>query len=126
MEVNHKMTFVGVYRNEMIVHAPGPIDLPKLCIVITAQTPASEPFKALSFDLLRDEEVIQHVSVNQSELGDFPDLSEPGHETKFFSIGGVVILQPFRVEKSCTLRVVAHADGATLSAAGLRVTLSQS
>lgn len=123
MEVGGKMTFVGVYQSQLIVQQAGPVGLPKLCIVATAQTPKSEPFEKLSFKLFKDDEVIQTIDVPSDGLVGVNGTADEDPNGAFHIFGAVIALQPFNIDKSCVLRVRAETEAEVLEASALRVTL---
>jgi hypothetical protein len=123
MEVGGKMTFVGVYQSDLIVQHNGPVMLPKLCVVATAQTPKEQPFKKLSFKLYRDEEIIQALETGEGDLQNLSSLSEQNPTSAFQVYGAIITIMPFSVERDCVLRVRAETEGGILTSSALRVKL---
>lgn len=123
-EVGGKMTFVGVYQNQLVVHHLGPVSLPKLCVVATAQTPKEKPFERLCFKLLQDDTVLQEIEIPPEALQMAITLSDNDPNSAFQSYGMILTLQPFNIEKSCVLRIRAETESEELAASALRVVLA--
>ena len=120
-EIGGKMTFVGAYQNQMIAEQPGTLVLPKLCIVLTVQTPHDQPFKKLKMRLFSGEEVLQ-----ESELpvvGRVVADATNGLPANFDVLGVILTLGGMRFEKSTTLRVRVETESEELSAAAFHVIL---
>ena len=120
-EIGGKMTFVGAYQGQMLAEQPGELMLPKLCIVLTAQTPHEQPFKKLHVKLYRDDEVLQEmdVPVGRELIANIAD----GGPANFDVIGVIITLHGLKFEKSATLRVRVKTESEELSALGFQVKL---
>lgn len=78
IEIGDKVSLMGVYGGQMIISRPQqelppeapvpPIVLPKLCVVGYAITPISRPFKELSIEVRRNDDVIQHQKLDPRQL----------------------------------------------------------
>lgn len=123
MEVGGKVTFVGVYQSELCIQSDGPASLSKLCVVVTAQTPKEKPFNNLSLKLLKDGEVLQAMEVPPEALREVSEMAADTPESFYHTVGAFLIMQPFLVEQSCVLRVVAESGGDSLVSPMLRVKL---
>jgi hypothetical protein len=123
-EVGGKMTFVGAYQRQMQAEQPGELILPKLCIVITAQTPHEQPFKKLKIKLLRDDDVLQEVELPVEE--NTPPMITNGKPTKFDQFGVILTLTNMKFEESATLRIRVETEGEELWAPGFQILLKDS
>jgi hypothetical protein len=120
-EVGGKMTFVGAYQGQMVAEQPGELMLPKLCIVLTAQTPHSQPFQRLNVKLFRDDEVLQEMELPIQTLH-LKDVAN-GRPLNFDVMGVIMTLHGLKFEKDSTLRVRVQTESEELSAMGLQVVL---
>lgn len=120
-EVGGKMTFVGAYQNQMLAETPGELILPKLCIVLTAQTPHDQPFQRLRVKLFRDEVVLQDLEI--PVLDRLPNSAANGQPANFDVLGVILTLQGMKFEENATLRVRVETETEELSAAGFQVIL---
>lgn len=120
-EVGGKMTFVGAYQSQMLSEQPGDLMLPKLCIVLTAQTPHDQPFQKMLIKLFRDDEILQQMDV---PVLDQSPVNVSGGRPANFDVRGIILtLQGLRFEKSAVLRIQVETESEVLSAPGFQVTL---
>lgn len=124
MEVGGKMSFVGVYQGQLIIHHNGPVTLPKLCIVATAQTPKEQPFERLLIKLLQDDVVVQELETPLDVLSASIKMSDSDDKSVFHNYGLIITLQPFNIMKNCVLRIRAETESEELMASGLQVILA--
>ncbi|QYF95588.1 hypothetical protein KY495_10800 [Massilia sp. PAMC28688] len=120
-EVGGKMTFVGAYQSQMLAEQPGELTLPKLCIVLTAQTPHEQPFQKMLIKLFRDDEILQQMDVPVMEQ--LPVNVSDGRPANFDVRGIIITLQGLKFEKSAVLRIQVETEAEVLSAPGFQVTL---
>lgn len=124
MEVGGKMTFVGVYQSQLSIHHLGPVSLPRLCIVVTAQTPKETPFESLRFKMLQDDTILQEIVIPPEALQAAIKSLDDDPNCTFQSYGVILTLQPFNIEKSCILRIRAETESEELAASALQVILA--
>ena len=122
-EVGGKMTFVGAYQNQMLADQPGDLVLPKLCIVLTIQTPSDQPFQKLNVRLFRDDEVLQEMELPVL-LENLTNVTN-GKPANFHVMGVIMTLHGMRFEKDATLRVRVQTESEELSAMGFQVVLKE-
>lgn len=108
-EVGGKKSFMGVYGSE--IQCPEiPIQFPKMCFVVSCETPAAKPFHSLSFQIdapgsppvelpLADEEIRSAFKkVAEKEKGRFRVMTE-------------LVAMPFQLKKEGVLRVYMKVNG---------------
>jgi hypothetical protein len=120
-EVGGKMTFVGAYQTQMLADQPGPLFLPKLCIVLTAQTPHDQPFHKLKIKIYRDEDVLQEMDVPIVPEAQAPVKNDI--PVKFDVHGVILAVQGITFEKDTILRVRVETEAEELSAPALQIIL---
>ncbi|GGX99039.1 hypothetical protein GJV26_15910 [Massilia dura] len=120
-EIGGKMTFVGAYQSQMVAELPGELVLPKLCIVVTAQTPHDQPFKEMKVKLYHDDEVIQELDVPTAMDSTVAMEDEEG--VNFHVVGIIITLQGLRFQKNSMLRVRMETGDEELSAPAFQVVL---
>lgn len=124
-EVGKKMSLMGIYDESMLL-PQFPITLPKLCFVLRAITDTSNPFRKLSFSVLRDDDVLVESTIEQESLeASFAAInnqplppSDKGHIQTFVLIAQVA---PLALPKECTLRFEAQTESEMLRGATIRV-----
>ena len=126
-EMNGKVTFIGVYGGGLFVPA-FPATLPKLCLSIKIVTPEYEPIRSLTLRVLKDEDVLQEVVVDEAQLAAASDSPEDEQEVDQEDHNGRVHVAPFMLvfspmvfDHPCTLRVRVRAEGGELSGLALQV-----
>lgn len=127
-EVGNKLSFMGMYQGVMFVPA-FPAELQKLCISFSVSTLADDPFKSLSFIVLRnDEKIVEHELPPEAMPQQGPD------EYEFQQLNGaqqVQMLQAFivlpnvKIDAPCVFRVRAITEREELKAPGLKVLLNE-
>ncbi|WP_155837559.1 hypothetical protein [Herminiimonas sp. CN] len=120
------MTFVGVYQSKLIINHPGPVSLPRLCVVLTAQTPKEKPFESLRFRILQDDTLLREIVISPEHIQTANKLSDDEPSCSFHSYGAVITLQPFNIEKNCVLRIRADTESEELAASALQIILDPS
>lgn len=118
-EIGNKLTIVGVYQSQMLVPA-FPLTLPKLAIVMTATTPASEPFEEIRFQVLRDDTLVQEARFNPED-GPEPFGSGPEEPLR---VQCVAVLGPLQLDGPCTLLTRLQTTDGYLYGTGLQVRLA--
>jgi hypothetical protein len=74
-EIGGKLSLIGIYSGALFVPA-FPATLPKLCLLVKVLTPADDPLRVLKLRILKDDEVLQEVSLNEEQLVAASDSSE--------------------------------------------------
>ena len=123
LEVGNKMSYVGIYQGTLLLTSL-PTTLPKLCVVITARTPHSNPFRELKFELFRgnDELLLSQV------LPDVPPVQSPSLESLEYKGGEridsyttIMQLVGFPVTSDLMLRTVVTTEGEMYRAGSLAI-----
>ncbi|MBV2234499.1 MAG: hypothetical protein KUL75_03030 [Sterolibacterium sp.] len=124
-ELGGKLSFIGVYTGHLFVRA-FPVTLPKLCLALTAITPASQPFQKLDLRILKDEEILAEGSLDESMLSnvaaaageaDGPD----GKENRVQVLNSLFVFSPFQIDAPCRLRVRAVTESGELKGLSLMI-----
>ena len=74
-EIGGKFSYIGVYSGGLFVPT-FPITLPKLCLAMSAVTPADKPFQKLSFRVLKDEELLAEGMLDEEQLANVVDATD--------------------------------------------------
>jgi hypothetical protein len=117
-EAGGKLSYMGVYGPQLIVRT-FPATLPKLCFVITARAPVSEPFQHLRFRIMKDDEVIAQSEVIEG-VQEAIARKRKREDDQIVSVVGIMQLSPLLLSAPCELRVRADTEtgellGGTLS-----------
>jgi hypothetical protein len=121
LEVGNKLSYMGCYTGSMIVRQL-PLLLPKLCIVMHAITPASEPFKELRFKLLKNDDVISEQEA--SIVLPVPQQPPTEGEELNLSVYQVFQLFPVQITEPCKFRTRAFTESGELKGGSLVVSVA--
>ena len=110
-----KVSFIGVYSGELFVPS-FPALLPKLCLSVKIMTPADEPLRSLRLRVLKDEEALQEIVIDDEQLATASDLAEDRteqlREERVQMAQFMLVFSPIQFDGPCTLRVrVQTVDG---------------
>ncbi|MCB1821140.1 MAG: hypothetical protein KDI73_06110 [Candidatus Competibacteraceae bacterium] len=123
-EINGKLSYIGVYSGALLVPA-FPATLPKLCVSVKVVTPADEPLRSLTLRVLKDDEILQEIVLDEEQLASalevFAELSDEERRFRVQMPQFLLEFVPLYLEKACTLRVRALADHSELWGVGLIV-----
>lgn len=125
LEVGGKLSLIGVYQNKLIAQQL-PIVLPKLCVFVKVTTPVDQPFEKLDVVLLRDEEELQRLQVDdvaegqESARGKSVIGSDDGEERVFQNLF-VLTLTSFKVEEDCTLKLRVETEDGVIKGTSLEI-----
>lgn len=135
-EVGNKQSYIGVYSGVLIVPS-FPVTLPKLCIAITAITPANKPFGKLVFRVMREDIVIIESVIPGEGLATQETIiegiknhemdvrnSEPDLE-KIIKASLHFVLSPFVIDSPCVLKIRVETESEVLKGSGLRIEAAQ-
>jgi hypothetical protein len=123
-EMGGKLSFIGVYSGGLFVPA-FPVTLAKLCLSVKIVTPADEPLRSLKLRVLKDEDVLQEIVVDEAQLAAASDSTEditeqPGNErihvTQF-----MLVFSPILFDGPCILGVRAQTEEGEYRGMALRV-----
>jgi len=118
-EVGNKQSFIGIYRNALYV-PDFPALLPKICIVINAQTDRANPFKSLRFRLLNFDTQIAEAVIPEDQIQTQQTAASTGLPNDALIVCGVVmVLSPLPVTEPMRLRVRVDVDGEELKGPAL-------
>ena len=123
-EVGRKLSFIGVYSGGLFVPA-FPVTLPKLCLSVKVVTPAAEPLLGLNLRVLRDEETLQEIILNEEQLAAASDLAEEMTEVqrkeRVHLAQFMIVFSPIEFDRPCTLRVHVQTENGELRGMALKV-----
>lgn len=101
-EIDGKVTIVGMYQSQMLVPT-FPITLPKLAVLMTAITPAEQPFGKVTLQLLKDDEILQSFEMDLSgQEVSSPEFDPDGIATMELQFANIV--SPLQLDGPCKLR----------------------
>jgi hypothetical protein len=117
---------MGVYFGKLYV-LQFPVQLPKLCISLSARTPIDMPFKKLIFKILKDDEVLAQAPIDDNVLNAQQTLRPvenlpPGREFNI-EAHAIVTLAPFLIEGPTMLRLRAETESEEIKGPGLEIEL---
>lgn len=123
-EVYGKLSFIGVYSNRMYVkHFP--VTLPKLCLAVKVVTMSARPLRELVVRVLKDEEILQEIEVDDEKLATasqrFDDLPEEQRNKRGQFAQFLLVFSPLKIEQPCTLKVRVQTEDGELHGIGLKV-----
>ena len=125
-ELGGKLSFIGVYTGHLFVSA-FPVTLPKLCLALTAITPATQPFQKLDLRILKDDEVLAEGSLDEAMLSGIADAAavldgdENGKENRVQVLNSLFVFSPFQIDAPCRLRVRAVTESGELKGLSLMI-----
>lgn len=115
-EVGNKLSFLGVYKNTLIVSS-FPAKLLKLCMVIEVAAPKSKIFEVADISIFRGDDIIGEVKIELPATGasSAPKLGLNGTPTAFVGATAILPFENFEVDSATTLRIrVTFDDGEIL------------
>lgn len=123
-EVGGKLSFIGVYSGGLFVPA-FPVTLPKLCLSVKIVTPADAPIKVLNLRVLRDEEILQEIALDEEQLAAASDsaeeMTEEQRKERVQMAQFMLAFSPIQFEDACTLRVRVQTEDGELHGMALKV-----
>lgn len=128
-EVSGKAIYIGVYANFLLVeHFPA--QLPKLCVIVKVVTPFSHPFKSLKVRVLKGEEIMKEIEVDDADLAvhakNLDSVSEDDAGIRINIVAFNFELSSLDLVGPCTLRVRAITEDGEMAGSGLIVRQLQS
>ncbi|WP_294053629.1 hypothetical protein, partial [Thiolapillus sp.] len=116
--------FIGVYSGGLFVPA-FPVTLPKLCLSVKIVTPADAPIKVLNLRVLRDEEILQEIALDEEQLAAASDsaeeMTEEQRKERVQMAQFMLAFSPIQFEDACTLRVRVQTEDGELHGMALKV-----
>jgi hypothetical protein len=123
-EVGGKLSFIGVYSGGLFVPA-FPVTLSKLCLSVKIVTPAGEPLRVLNLRVMRDEEILQEIALNEEQLAAASDaaeeMTEEQRKERLQMAQFMLVFSPIQFEDACTLRVRVQTEDGELRGMALKV-----
>ena len=130
-ELNNKTSFIGIYGSDLFV-SEMPAVLPQLFLVISVVTDAADPIESLRIVISRDDEQVAEISPSADVLAKGRQQAQanspPGAQSlpAVYTIGAVLKIAPFPIERQGVLRVKATTEREELRGPGLRIGLAPS
>jgi hypothetical protein len=116
-EVGGKLSFMGIYSNDMIV--PGfPFVLPKLCIAVNVVSSIEAPVEHLQINLCQDGFDSPIIATDPFQPPPRPDASD---DAAWQVVTMMLVLAPFQIDKATKLRVIAKTEEGDLRGRSLRI-----
>jgi len=103
-EIDGKITIVGMYSVQMLVPA-FPIVLPKLAVLMTAVTPAEQPFGKFTLQLLKDDQVLLNIDAGAPEQENLQQGSDASGATTI-ELQFASVLSPLQLDGPCKLKAL--------------------
>lgn len=123
-EMGGKVSYIGVYSGGLFVPS-FPVILPKLCLSVKVVTSADEPLNTLTLRVLKDDETLQKIVLDERQLAaasESPeemsdeDLVERIHVAQF-----MLVFSPLQLDGPCVLRVRVQTEDGELWGVALKV-----
>jgi hypothetical protein len=118
-EVGGKVTYVGAYLSNLLVHSEYPVTLPKFCFAITIYEPHDDLADKAELKIYLPSDPDDKPSI-VGDL-DFPKLEQP-QDGKFRIFRAHLVFAPVILQSDGWLRVRAERKGITMKLGSLRVT----
>ncbi len=123
-EVNGKVSFIGVYSGRLFVPA-FPITLPKLCLSVKIVTPVGEPLRVLNLRVLRNDEILQEIAIDDDQLAAASDsaeeMTEEQRKERIQMAQFMLVFSPIQFTEPCVLRVLVQTEDGELHGMALLV-----
>lgn len=128
-EVGGKYSYIGVYGSRLLISTL-PATLPKLCLALKVVTPVIQPFRKLSLEVLRDDEVIAQWPLDEAPLAEASEavvktLVDDVPQEQAQIVNAIFVFSPFHIEGPCVLRVRAETESEKLRGLVLRIEQAQ-
>lgn len=127
-ELGGKLSFIGVYSSGLFVPA-FPATLPKLCLMVKIVTPSDEPLRSLNLRVLKDEECLQEIAVDEEQLAavsdSTEDMSDLQRKERVMMAQFMVVFSPIQFDGPCILRVRVQTENGELRGIALNVNQAQ-
>lgn len=123
-EVGGKLSYIGVYSGGLFV--PGfPVTLPKLCLSVKVVTSAGEPPHSLTLRVLKDDNTLQEIVVEEDQLasasGLADDLTDEEQKDRVQLAHFLLVFSPLQLDGPCTLKVRVETEDSELRGLALKV-----
>jgi hypothetical protein len=109
-EQGNKLSLMGIYQGSLVIPGEAPWTLQKLCVVIEAHTPISDPFSGLTLQLRKDDKVINELVVPEDAYAQLKQPAALGVDLQLSMIGTIFVVQSLPIEKACMLSVIAKTE----------------
>jgi len=123
-ELGGKLSYIGVYSGGLFVTS-FPITLPKLCLSVQVVTPGEKPMDSLTLRVLKDEEVLQEIVVDEAQLSAASvipeEMTDDERNERLQLAHFMLVFSPIQFEAPCVLRVRALTGDEELHGVALKV-----
>lgn len=117
-EIGGKLSLMGLYQGSVHLSAPAlPIVMPKICVLVEARTPSTDPFQKLHIRVLFDENVLAEGDFAFDQL----QAANTSEEINYITHGIIFTIQPFVIEREGVLRVRAETEHGEIKAGGIKI-----
>ncbi len=127
-EISGKLSYIGVYSGGLFVPT-FPVTLPKLCLSVKIVTPAEELLRSLSLRVLKDEETLQEIALDEKQLAAASDsaeeMTEEQKKERVHVAQFVLVFSPIQFEEPCILRIRVQTEDSELRGVSLKVNQAQ-
>lgn len=126
-EVNGKLSFIGVYANDMLVNK-FPIVVSKLCVSVKTLAPASDPINSMTVRILKDDELLQEIVVGEDQIAASlqkpeEELAIQDEENRVQLTQFLLTFSPLQFVEPCKIKVRVQTDKDELRGLALKVGL---
>ncbi len=127
-EISGKLSYIGVYSGGLFVPT-FPVTLPKLCLSVKIVTPAEELLRSLSLRVLKDEETLQEIALDEKQLAaaseSAEEMTEEQKKERVHVAQFVLVFSPIQFEEPCILRIRVQTEDSELRGVSLKVNQAQ-
>jgi len=126
-EIGGKLSYIGVYSSSMYVNK-FPAILPKIGLSVKVISPVEQPLRTMTLRVLKDEETLQTIELDEAQLKeasqDSEDISEQDQKQgsqKVQVAQFLLMFTPLELAAPCKLRVRVQTESGELSGLALRI-----
>lgn len=125
-EVGNKVSFMGVYGGQLFLPQM-PSVLPKLCVAMHARTPIKKPFQQLKFRVLKNDELLSEIEIDEATLAAAVKAAFPRDgESQFIQCAFIVQTITVAVNEPFMLRARAITETEELKGGSLSIEVQPS
>ncbi|WP_062176425.1 hypothetical protein [Sphingopyxis sp. C-1] len=110
-ELGGKLTYVGVYRNALVISAAAPVTLPQLCAAVSLRIEPPTESLAITLRISRsdsDEALFEAQVELEALVAPPPSPFSDANSVPFFELFFPVRMQSLVIERDCAIKVRAH------------------
>lgn len=123
-EIGGKVSYIGVYAGSLLV-PEFPVTLPKLCLSVRIMNPVNEPPRSLTLQVLKDDETLQEISLDEDQLiaalDGNGDLTDDQMKDRVMMMQMMLVFSPIKFDAPCSMRVRVQTNLGELRGVSLQI-----